>query len=68
MNDGTAAALYRRDPQQYRELLKRTLELHARFAKDWPQLAQRYRAALADITSPETWEQTFSPWKESGDE
>ncbi|WGL51522.1 glycosyltransferase [Nocardioides sp. BP30] len=68
MNDGTAAALYRRDPQQYRELLKRSVELHARFLREWPQLAERYRSALGEITSPEAWEETFKPWKETGDE
>jgi galactofuranosylgalactofuranosylrhamnosyl-N-acetylglucosaminyl-diphospho-decaprenol beta-1,5/1,6-galactofuranosyltransferase len=68
MNDGTAAALYRRDPKLYRDLLKRTLELHARFLREWPQLAQRYRDALPDITSPQAWEETFKPWKEAGDD
>ena len=68
MNDGTAAALYRRDPQLYRELLKRSLELHARFLREWPQLAERYRSALDRITSPEAWDETFKPWKETGDE
>jgi len=68
MNDGTAAALYKRDPQQYRELLKRTLELHARFLREWPQLAERYRSALDQITSPEAWEETFKPWKGTADE
>ena len=29
MNDGTSAALYQRDPAQFRELLQRTLEIHA---------------------------------------
>jgi galactofuranosylgalactofuranosylrhamnosyl-N-acetylglucosaminyl-diphospho-decaprenol beta-1,5/1,6-galactofuranosyltransferase len=68
MNDGTAAALYRRDPKLYRDLLKRTLELHARYLREWPQLAERYRSALADITSPQAWEETFKPWKEAGDD
>ncbi|WP_017934817.1 glycosyltransferase [Nocardioides sp. Iso805N] len=68
MNDGTAAALYRRDPQQYRELLKRSVELHARFLREWPQLAERYRSALGEITSPQAWEETFKPWKGTADE
>ena len=62
MNDGTSAALYRRDPELYRSLLKRTLELHARFAQQWPELARQYRDALGEITSPEAWEKTFAPW------
>lgn len=68
MNDGTSAALYRRDPATYRALLKRTVELHARFAQQWPQLAQQYRDALGEITSPEAWDKTFAPWTEGSAE
>jgi galactofuranosylgalactofuranosylrhamnosyl-N-acetylglucosaminyl-diphospho-decaprenol beta-1,5/1,6-galactofuranosyltransferase len=64
MNDGTSAALYRRDPQKFKELVKRTADLHQRIAREWPDLAERYRAALSDIASPERWEETFRPWTE----
>jgi galactofuranosylgalactofuranosylrhamnosyl-N-acetylglucosaminyl-diphospho-decaprenol beta-1,5/1,6-galactofuranosyltransferase len=67
MNDGTSAALYKRDPQKYRELAARTAALHARLTREWPQLAERYRAALHEVTSPETWEQTFRPWTDQDD-
>jgi len=67
MNDGTSAALYRRDPEKVRALMSRTTEIHRRLYTEWPQLAARYRAALEEITSPETWEQTFaSSRKERG--
>lgn len=66
MNDGSSVALYRRDPAHYRDLLKRTVEIHRRFHREWPELAQRYRDALPQITSPEAWERTFAPW--AGDE
>jgi galactofuranosylgalactofuranosylrhamnosyl-N-acetylglucosaminyl-diphospho-decaprenol beta-1,5/1,6-galactofuranosyltransferase len=66
MNDGTSAALYRRDPKKYRELAAQTAALHARLAREWPRLAEQYRAALHDVTSPETWEQTFRPWLDPG--
>ncbi|KQZ75242.1 MULTISPECIES: glycosyltransferase [unclassified Nocardioides] len=59
MNDGTSVALYKRDPEKYRDLLKRTIAIHRRFHNEWPQLAAQYRDALKEITSPETWEQTF---------
>ncbi|GAB2885201.1 glycosyltransferase [Nocardioides pacificus] len=62
MPDGTSAALYQRDPQRYRDLLRRTLEIHQRLHREWPRLAQEYRAALGDVTSPQAWEQTFRPW------
>jgi len=63
MPDGTSAALYRRDPEKFRELAKKTIEIHDRLRKEWPRLAAEYRAALHDITSPETWDETFKPWK-----
>ncbi|WP_182380006.1 glycosyltransferase [Nocardioides sp. WS12] len=62
MNDGTSAALYVRDQAKFKDLMKRTLELHARYRKEWPELAAQYRAALGDITSPEAWDKTFAPW------
>jgi galactofuranosylgalactofuranosylrhamnosyl-N-acetylglucosaminyl-diphospho-decaprenol beta-1,5/1,6-galactofuranosyltransferase len=67
MNDGSSAALYRRDPQHYRELLRKTMAIHAALHREWPRLAEEYRAALADITSPEAWEKTFAPWVLPGD-
>ena len=60
MNDGTSAALYKRDPAHYRDLLRRTLEIHERFRREWPRLAAEYRAALGEVTSPEAWEKTFA--------
>ena len=65
MNDGASAALYRRDPQHYRELLRKTIAIHAQLHREWPRLAAEYRAALPDITSPEAWEETFRPWTET---
>ncbi|CAM3373300.1 glycosyltransferase [Nocardioides dubius] len=59
MNDGSAVALYQRDPQRYRDLLKRTIEMHRRLHREWPELAKRYRAALDDVVSPEAWSKTF---------
>ena len=64
MNDGTSAAFYQRDPAKYRELLRKTLEIHERFRREWPRLAEEYRAALPEVTSPEAWERTFAPYTE----
>ncbi|GAA1509428.1 glycosyltransferase [Nocardioides humi] len=64
MNDGTSAALYQRDRDRYKALVRRTIQLHNRFRRDWDEIAAQYRAALGDITSPETWEKTFAPWTE----
>jgi galactofuranosylgalactofuranosylrhamnosyl-N-acetylglucosaminyl-diphospho-decaprenol beta-1,5/1,6-galactofuranosyltransferase len=68
MNDGTSAALYRRDPVKFRELARRTAELHAELAREWPRLAAEYRAQLADVTSPEAWDETFRPWTSTADD
>ncbi len=66
MNDGTSAALHQRDPAKYRELLAKTVEVHARLMAEWPALAKRYRAALPDVTSAEAWDETFRPWTAGG--
>jgi galactofuranosylgalactofuranosylrhamnosyl-N-acetylglucosaminyl-diphospho-decaprenol beta-1,5/1,6-galactofuranosyltransferase len=57
--DGSAASWYRRRPQQFRDQLTRSARLHAQLYKEWDELAQRYRAALPDLVSPETWKATF---------
>jgi galactofuranosylgalactofuranosylrhamnosyl-N-acetylglucosaminyl-diphospho-decaprenol beta-1,5/1,6-galactofuranosyltransferase len=64
MNDGTSAALYKRDPKKFRELARKTAELHQQLTREWPRLAEEYRSALHDVTSPETWADTFRPWTE----
>jgi len=71
MNDGGSVALYQRDPALYRDLLRRTIDIHRRFHAEWPALARTYRDALPEITSPEAWDKTFAPWTEGptgGDE
>ena len=60
MNDGASAAFYRRDPERFRDLLRRTLEIHERLRREWPRLSTLYREQLGDITSPEAWEKTFA--------
>ena len=62
MRDGTSAAFYQRDAAKFRELAKKTFEIHEQFRREWPRLAEEYRAKLGEVTSPETWEKTFEPW------
>ncbi len=62
MNDGTSAAFYQRDPATFRRQMGETLALLGRFRREWPQLAEEYRSALPEITSPEAWDVTFAPW------
>lgn len=57
--DGTKVAWYQRDPERFKKLLARTSLLHARLGREWPELSRRYRAAMAEIASPEAWRATF---------
>ncbi len=68
MNDGTSAALYQRDPEKFRELMRKTVEIHERLRREWPRLAEEYRSKLGQVTSPEAWDETFRPWTGAGDE
>ncbi len=67
MNDGSAVALYQRDPELYRDLLKRTIAMHARLHREWPRLAKDYQDALGEITSPAAWQATFAPYVATGE-
>jgi galactofuranosylgalactofuranosylrhamnosyl-N-acetylglucosaminyl-diphospho-decaprenol beta-1,5/1,6-galactofuranosyltransferase len=60
MPDGSSASWHQRDPQEFRSLLARTLEIHQRLYREWPRLAQEYRRALPDLTSPDQWAKTFA--------
>ncbi len=57
--DGTSAAWYKRRPDKFRDLLSRSVALHTRLAREWPQLAQQYQDALPDLSSSKTWHETF---------
>ncbi len=57
--DGGGATWHRRDRQMFLTMLRRGLVLHHRLYREWPELAEGYRAALADITSRRAWEQTL---------
>ena len=66
MPDGTSAAFYRRDRGQ----VPRPAQAHhgdppAPGDREWDDLAEQYRAALPEVTSPEAWEKTFGPWLEA---
>ncbi len=61
--DNTSAAWYKRDPELFRDLLRRSIVIHARLMRQWPQLAQQYKQALPDLVSPKLWEDTFEQSK-----
>lgn len=57
--DGTGAAFYTRQPDTFRSQMAEGLRLHVRLYREWESLAAAYRAALAEVTSPEAWARTF---------
>jgi galactofuranosylgalactofuranosylrhamnosyl-N-acetylglucosaminyl-diphospho-decaprenol beta-1,5/1,6-galactofuranosyltransferase len=57
--DGTSAAWYQRDTKRFRNLLARSVAIHARLYREWPELAQQYQDALPELVSPDTWRKTF---------
>jgi galactofuranosylgalactofuranosylrhamnosyl-N-acetylglucosaminyl-diphospho-decaprenol beta-1,5/1,6-galactofuranosyltransferase len=58
--DGTSASWYQRDPKLFRSLGRHSLVMHMRLRRQWPKLATEYRAAAAELTSPERWRETFA--------
>lgn len=60
MPDGSSAAWLHRDREEFRDLLRRTVEIHRRLYSEWPRLSRLYRDQLAEITSTQRWEKTFA--------
>ena len=58
-SDGTMASWHHRDRQEFQTLLQRTTAIHQRLLREWPRLADRYQAALPELTAPEVWRETF---------
>jgi galactofuranosylgalactofuranosylrhamnosyl-N-acetylglucosaminyl-diphospho-decaprenol beta-1,5/1,6-galactofuranosyltransferase len=40
-------------------MLAESARLHAALLKDWPALSKKYKTALQDLTSLESWRTTF---------
>ena len=57
--DGSGVAFRRRDPEQFRRLLGRTVALYRRLAADWSRTSRSYRAAVPELTSVDAWLQIF---------
>jgi galactofuranosylgalactofuranosylrhamnosyl-N-acetylglucosaminyl-diphospho-decaprenol beta-1,5/1,6-galactofuranosyltransferase len=57
--DGTSAAWYQRDPAKFRDLLRRSVTIHARLWREWPQLCEDYQKALPELVSSDMWRKTF---------
>ncbi|MCT1457700.1 glycosyltransferase [Kocuria rhizophila] len=57
--DGSGASWYKRDNPTFKRMMKRSVALHRKLYKDWDKLAEQYRRALPEFTSPEAWAETF---------
>jgi galactofuranosylgalactofuranosylrhamnosyl-N-acetylglucosaminyl-diphospho-decaprenol beta-1,5/1,6-galactofuranosyltransferase len=57
--DGRGVTFRHRDPAQFRELARRSVQLNREIRRRFPQLMEQYRAASGDLTSRENWEKVF---------
>ncbi|RAX17292.1 glycosyltransferase [Pseudarthrobacter sp. AG30] len=57
--EGTGASWYRRDPKRLRTMLAESGRLHAALLREWPALSRKYKSAMNDLTSIESWRKTF---------
>lgn len=57
--DGTGASWHLRDPKLARQLVVESAKLHAQLFSNWETLRAQYREALPEITSMESWRETF---------
>ena len=57
--DGTGVAWYQRDPRRYAALMRRTVSVHQRLLREWPELARSYRAGAGELTSVDRWRSTL---------
>ncbi|MFC9983417.1 glycosyltransferase [Microbacterium keratanolyticum] len=57
--DGSGKTIYTRDRANYRRMLRDSVRLHRQLRRQWPDLQRRYRAALPELVSPQSWQQIF---------
>ncbi len=60
--DGATVSWYQRDPEKFRDLLKRSTLLHMQLWRRWSELTEQYRQALPELTSSETWRHTIESY------
>ena len=62
--DGSGASWYKRQPEQFRTMMARSIKLHQQLLRDWEKLSKVYAEALPEFTSPQAWKQTFEAMSE----
>ncbi|MDI3212568.1 glycosyltransferase [Arthrobacter sp. AL12] len=65
--EGTGASWYQRDPKKLKAMLTEATRLHLQVYREWDQLAQQYRSAVAEISSFDAWKKTFEANSKDGD-
>ncbi|MGZ4635399.1 glycosyltransferase [Oryzihumus sp.] len=57
--DGTGVSWHRRDRAATRTAVREALATHQRLLREWPALARRYQAALAELAGEDAWRKTL---------
>lgn len=58
--DGSGMNIYRRDRAKFRRMLRESFRLHRKLQRNWPTLSKQYRAAAAELSSLESWQEIFA--------
>ncbi len=58
--DGRGVTFRRREPETFWKMLRHSIRVHARLYREFPALAEQYRAHLGDLTSAENWGRAFA--------
>ncbi|MDF9277372.1 glycosyltransferase [Arthrobacter sp. EH-1B-1] len=59
-SDGAGVSWHKRDAEKARELALRSAILHRRLLVQWDDLAELYKSAMPQFTSPAAWADTFA--------
>ncbi|WP_222267266.1 glycosyltransferase [Modestobacter marinus] len=57
--DGRGVTFRRREQDTFWRMLRHSVRVHVRLYKEFPKLAEQYRAHLGELTSPQSWEKAF---------
>jgi galactofuranosylgalactofuranosylrhamnosyl-N-acetylglucosaminyl-diphospho-decaprenol beta-1,5/1,6-galactofuranosyltransferase len=58
--DGRGVTFRRREQDTFWRMLRHSVRVHVRLYKEFPKLAEQYRAHLGELTSPQSWEKAFA--------
>jgi galactofuranosylgalactofuranosylrhamnosyl-N-acetylglucosaminyl-diphospho-decaprenol beta-1,5/1,6-galactofuranosyltransferase len=58
--DGRGVTFRRREQDTFWRMLRHSVRVHLRLYREFPELAERYRAHLDQLTSAQSWERAFT--------